>query len=319
MVGGAGGDFEVVFGGEVMKITYVEKKFKPKSLALIETANGIIDDYRKQGFDLTLRQLYYQMVARDLIENTQKSYKRMGQTINNARLAGLLDWDAIVDRTRHLRSNGHWGEPKGILESAAYSYLEDRWANQAYRPEVWIEKDALIGVISGICEEYDVPYFSCRGYVSQSSMWSAGHNRLRRHFQNDQLPVIIHLADHDPSGMDMTRDNDERLAMFAGFDGAHDIERIALNMNQIERYNPPPNPAKVTDSRAKAYIAEFGSDSWELDALEPKVIVGLIKAQLERIIDPDAWKKTDDRILEHRETLEKIAENYYDIKNYLDD
>ena len=126
------------------------------------------------------------------------------------------DWDAIVDRTRNVRTNSHWTTPKSILQSAAHSYLEDRWENQAWRPEVWIEKDALVGVISGICEEYDVPYFSCRGYTSQSAMWQAGHGRLRRNNQDGQTTLIIHLADHDPSGIDMTRDVDDRLTLFAG-------------------------------------------------------------------------------------------------------
>ena len=298
-----------------MKIAYIDKKFQTKSLKLIETANAIIAEYHAQGFDLTLRQLYYQMVARDIIPNKQKEYKRLGSIINDARLAGLIDWTSIVDRTRHLRKNSHWDDPKGILESAAYSYLEDRWADQRFRPEVWIEKDALVGVIAGVCEELDVPYFSCRGYVSQSSMWQAGFLRLEKYIADGQTPLIIHLADHDPSGIDMTRDNLERLELFAG--ASITVERIALNMDQVETFNPPPNPAKITDSRAGAYIAKFGSDSWELDALEPAYISELIGSTVDKYIDRATWKKTDARIQEQKETLNLIAENYYAIKDFL--
>ncbi len=297
-----------------MKIKYVDKIFRSNSLTIIQTANQIIADYQAQGFDLTLRQLYYQMVARDLIPNKQSEYKRIGSIINDARLAGLIDWNAIVDRTRAVRTNPHWSTPKEILESAAYSYLEDRWGNQAWRPEVWIEKDALIGVIANICSEYDVPYFSCRGYSSQSAMWEAGHNRLRKNYHANQATLIIHLADHDPSGIDMTRDIDERLELFAGW-GKHDVQRIALNINQVHKFNPPPNPAKITDSRAKAYIAEFGSDSWELDALDPNVLIGLIQSTLDNIIDPDKWDEIEQRIAEHKKTLQAIADNYEELQD----
>jgi len=299
-----------------MKIAYIEKNFTQKSLDLIETANKIISEYQQQGFDLTLRQLYYQMVARDLIPNKQKEYKRIGAIINDARLAGLLDWTAIVDRTRKVRENSHWTTPKSILRSAAMSYREDQWENQAYRPEVWIEKDALVGVISTVCEEFDVPYFSCRGYTSQSAMWQAGHGRLRKYHSAGQTSLIIHLADHDPSGIDMTRDIDSRLKLFAGWEN-HDIKRIALNMDQINKYGPPPNPAKVTDSRAKAYIAEYGYDSWELDALEPQTIVELIQNTLTSVIDPVAWNDTCQRIDAHKETLNTIANRYEEIQDLI--
>jgi len=292
-----------------MKIVYVDKNFRDESLTLIATANEIIAEYQAQGFDLTLRQLYYQMVARELIPNLQTEYKRVGSIINDARLAGLIDWNAIVDRTRSVRANPHWTTPKSILQSAAYAYLEDRWENQEYRPEVWIEKDALIGVISKICKEYDVPYFSCRGYTSQSSMWQAGQGRLRENHRNGQTTLIIHLGDHDPSGIDMTRDINERLTLFAG-EGKHDIDRIALNMGQVNEFNPPPNPTKLSDSRAKAYIVEFGHDSWELDALEPRVIVNLIQDTLDAVIEPFAWEEVDQRIAHRKEILQAIADNY---------
>ena len=299
-----------------MKQAYIEKMLAPKSLALIDIANSIISDYRQQGFDLTLRQLYYQMVARDIIENTQRSYKRIGDVINNARLAGLIDWDAIVDRTRFVRRNSHWDNPTSILESASYSYLEDRWADQAYRPEVWIEKDALVGVISSVCSRYDVPFFSCRGYVSQSSMRRAGE-RFRHIIESGKEPVVIHLADHDPSGMQMSEDNSTRLSLFSTF--SVEVERIALNMDQILQYSPPPNPAKLTDSRAKSYIRKYGTDSWELDALEPTAIEDLIKDTLVDLIDWDLWEATQERIDEQKKTLNAIAENYDRIKDLLDE
>lgn len=262
-------------GLTVPKIEYEPKRFSKSSLALIEQANAIIEEYQGQGFDLTLRQLYYQFVARGYIPNKQKEYKRLGSIINDARLAGLVDWEAIADRTRFLRKRSHWESAADIVGACQKQFAMDRWGNQKTRPEVWIEKDALVGVIQGVCEELDVPYFSCRGYVSQSEMWVAAQ-RHRQSLDADQRPVVLHLGDHDPSGIDMSRDIEDRLALFAG-PGRVEVRRLALNMDQVKRFNPPPNPAKETDSRCSGYKSQFGDESWELDALEPKFLAELIR------------------------------------------
>lgn len=271
-----------------MKIEYIKRSFAQSTLDTISLCNSIINDYADQGFSLTVRQLYYRLVAQDSIENSQKEYKRIVSIVNNARLAGLVDWYAIEDRTRFLRGNSHWDNPLSIMKSAKQSFALDRWNNQEYRPEVWIEKDALIGIISGICSELDVPYFSCRGYTSQSEMWRAAM-RAKRYISNSQVPYIIHLGDHDPSGVDMTRDIIERMELLVG--RYVDVERIALNWGQIEKHKPPPNFTKVADSRAKVYIASHGNDSWELDALEPGTIVDLIQDAIFSIRDVDALEE----------------------------
>jgi len=289
----------------VPKITYTEKRFSAGSLAIIEQANQIIVDYAAQGYDLTLRQLYYQFVSRDLIANKQTEYKRLGSIINDARLAGLIDWDTIVDRTRNMVSNSHWSGPKEIVDSCANQFQIDKWANQENRVEVWIEKDALVGVIENVCRKNDVGFFSCRGYTSQSEMWSASQ-RLLEYVENGQRITIIHLGDHDPSGIDMTRDIDHRLALFMG-ESAGAVNRIALNMNQVKKYKPPPNPAKITDSRATGYIKKFGNKSWELDALEPSVLEALIDATIAKYKDPDQWEKLVVIEQEHIKSLEKVA------------
>lgn len=299
-----------------MKIQFIEKRFSAGSQRLIDIANGIIAEYRAQGFDLTLRQLYYQCVARDIIPNTQDEYKRLGSIINDARLAGLISWAAIVDRTRFVRSNSHWEAPADILRSAAASYLEDRWETQTARVEVWIEKDALVGVIEGVCRQFDVPFFSCRGYVSQSEMFTAGHHRVRRNDRAGQRTILRHLGDHDPSGIDMTRDIDDRIRMFS-LNGDFEMRRLALNMAQIEELNPPPNPAKITDSRAAGYIAEYGADSWELDALEPQFIVGLIAKELNTIIDMGPWEKIGQRIADGKFALELVALHWPAVQTWL--
>src|SRR6266496_3406744 len=201
------------------------------SVTLVGLANEVCADYAGQGYDLTLRQLYYQLVARGHIANNQKSYKRLGDVINNARLAGLLDWQYIVDRTRNLAANGHWDSPEEVIRSAAGGYAIDKWADQPNYVEVWVEKEALAGVVGRSADQLDVAYFSCRGYVSQSEMYSAGA-RFRRKWKDGRVGYLVHLGDHDPSGIDMTRDIESRLVMFSGA-GAPEVRRIALNMDQV--------------------------------------------------------------------------------------
>ena len=282
-------------------------KFKPATLATIAQANEIIAEYQAQGFILTLRQIYYQFVARDLVPNTEKSYNRIGDVLNKGRLAGLIDWAAIEDRTRSVTNWIRRKDPRQALEVALSNYGIDMWKNQPTRVEVWIEKEALAGVIHDVCGENDVPYFSCRGYVSQSEQWRAG-----RRFKNDyhirkQKTIVLHLGDHDPSGIDMTRDNADRLDMFNNTRSTK-VKRIALTEEQIAEYGPPPNPAKMTDSRFEAYAAEFGDESWELDALDPPVLVALIQSHIDNIRDPELWQEREEQLEMDEAVLREFIE-----------
>ena len=109
------------------KIQYKEINFRGKSLELINLVNQVVEEYQAQGYELTLRQAYYQLVARGYIPNNELIYKNIGSLINDGRLAGLIDWYRITDRTRNLRSNGHWDNPADVIGSARYSYMLDKW------------------------------------------------------------------------------------------------------------------------------------------------------------------------------------------------
>lgn len=331
------------------RITY--KRWNPgaDALSVISEANSICADYATRGYDLTLRQLYYQFVSRALIPNTQQSYKRLGDIVNNARLAGLMDWDYIVDRTRNLRSNSHWRTPGGIIRSAADSFALDKWSDQPARVEVWVEKEALAGIVEQVASRWDCAWFSCRGYVSQSELWGAAQ-RHHRYLADGQRVVVVHLGDHDPSGIDMTRDITDRLLLFthqdwlnrmmpeddepvydrditdhirifAGIEGSGhepiEVHRIALNMDQIEQYNPPPNPAKLTDSRASDYIETYGPDSWELDALDPAVLDALIEGAIIAELDMTAFEARRDAEDTDRRTLSAASDRWGEIVTML--
>lgn len=293
------------------RIAYVDMSFRGSSLEVIERADEICQRYAAAGYDLTLRQLYYQFVSRGWLPNRQSEYKRLGDIVSNARLAGMLDWDHIVDRTRNLRDLAHWESPASIVDAVAAQYREDKWAGQEYRVEAWIEKDALIGVLERACTALDVPYFSCRGYTSQSELWSAAR-RLMRYRRQGQEPVILHLGDHDPSGIDMTRDISDRLSLFMEGRGPQ-VDRLALNMDQVERYGPPPNPAKLTDSRAGGYIELHGESSWELDALDPPVITELVEDAVALRRDEAAWREAEEVESARRETLQLISDRFEEV------
>lgn len=299
------------------------KSFHDDTLRTIENANKIINEYQDQGFDLTLRQMYYQFVARDLIANEQKEYNRLGRIVNDGRMCGLIDWYAIEDRTRTIRKRSHWSSPEEVINSAHQSYHIDLWQNQDYYVEVWIEKDALVGVIDSVCRELDVTFFSCRGYVSQSEMWQAGQRLRHKYAAGKDNVVILHLGDHDPSGIDMTRDIEDRLLTFSNDPTGYeqylniDVKRIALNRDQIEEFGPPPNPAKVTDSRFEEYQKIYGNQSWELDALEPTVLERLIRKEVEDLRDENRWEAMTDRLNEEKSGLKEIADNYERIIGFL--
>lgn len=318
------------------KLAYEKWSPRGESLELLQRAAQIITEYQKAGLRLTLRQLYYQFVARGWILNNDKSYGRVGDVVGRGRMAGILDWDAIEDRTRHFDSTSHWGSPAAIVDAVASQYRIDKWARQKMRPEVWIEKEALAGVFEDICRGLDVGFFACRGYGSQTALWEAGQRIVRRWQEHGQKTTILHFGDHDPSGMDMTRDIYERVSTFTIQDARGEpiygakpnpeeilglllvsVRRIALNMDQIEEHNPPPNPAKMTDVRAAGYVEKFGDESWELDALEPTILQGLVESEVKTLRDEDLWEEAVEQEDEERLELASISKDYAAVVKWL--
>ena len=296
-----------------MKKCFKEFNFRSTTLAVISQANRIIDEYQEDGYDLTLRQLYYQFVARDIIPNSQSEYNKLGTAVNNGRLAGLIDWDAIKDRTRKMQQNYHEVSPEGAIKYTADCYAIDTRQDQDVYLEAWVEKEALAGVVERACNEIDIPWFACRGYVSQTAMYEAAM-RCRR--KRKGRVIIMHLGDHDPSGIDMTRDNFDRMELF----GVElEVKRIALNMDQVERYSPPPNPAKLTDSRCSGYVAKYGGKSWELDALDPHTLNTLIIDTAAKYTDKVKQANLVARQETEKGLLEQASDRWNDIVYMLEE
>lgn len=277
---------------------------------LLEQIQRIVKAYASQDITLTNRQLYYQLVASDIIPNADKVYKRICKFITDARYAGLVDWDAIEDRGRVPSKHPEWDNIRNLINSAIYSYRLPRWSDQENYVELYCEKQAMESVLKPVADKYHIYFGVNKGYSSASTMYDLSQ-RIKGKISEGKKAVVLYLGDHDPSGLDMVRDIQKRITEFLIMgddpvdllpddddeDGRFIVVPLALNMEQIKKYNPPPNPAKITDPRAKWYINEHGRKSWELDALEPKVLMSLTEKGIKEFLDRekyDAWKERED-------------------------
>ena len=295
-----------------MKEKFIDHKFNGASLKLIVTVNDILREYAVQNYRLSLRQLYYQLVARGKIENSVKSYKRIGNLISDARLSGLVDWNMIEDRGRETNFLNHWDNPAEIVRDASRWFRTYKWEGQRNYCEVMVEKDALSGILLPVCQELDIRFTANKGYSSSSAMYETG-KRLARIWDTGDIDEIhiFYFGDHDPSGIDMTRDIAERLGLFTyGMISHVNVHRLALNWDQVELWQPPENPAKETDSRYQAYADEFGESSWELDAVEPRDLADLVRDNVQELIDQDLWDEVVAREDTMRAELVKFADGY---------
>jgi len=276
-----------------MKEAFITKDFKDTSLVTIEVCNEIINTYMVQRLRLTLRQLYYQLVSRNIIPNREQSYKSLGNLMKDARLAGLVDWDAIEDRGRIPREPTEFDNLADLVDSAIRWYRLPRWEGQDHYIELWVEKDALSGVLAPLVSEYHVTLMVNKGYSSVSAMYESAQRRFS--MNSDKECVLLYLGDHDPSGEDMVRDVRARLNLLACDDTEIKVEKIALNWDQVQEWQLPPNPAKKSDSRYKAYIAKYGTECWEVDALPPDDLQELVRGAIGEHLDEGLMAEVKDK------------------------
>ncbi|TXH10976.1 MAG: hypothetical protein E6R03_14810 [Hyphomicrobiaceae bacterium] len=319
-------------------------KWRPQGSArdVVAHAIAILDEYQRQGLRMSLRQLYYQFVSRNLCENTPAAYNRLGSYISQAREAGFIDWDAIEDRGR---TPTIWSDHNNIdaaVEDAIQRFRLPRLMGQPTYVELWVEKDALSGVLRNIASQYHIPVVVNRGYSSSSAMRESGE-RIRDAIERygSERGLVIYLGDHDPSGEDMVRDITERLELFSnkgivcvdlesnecvpfGTNGngsghamnwLHEddvvvgVTKLALTSAQVKKYKPPPNPAKLSDTRAKKYIKKHGTSSWEVDALPPDVLKNMIQEALEKNLNMTKMRsiiaEEKKQVLDLRERMKK--------------
>lgn len=290
-----------------MKEVFIETKFTDRVLTVINQANSIIDEYTVMGFDLSVRQLFYQFVSRNIFVNTPENYMSLADVVRKAREAGLIDWDTIKDRGRVTNTVPTAGSLRYYLQSLNKSFRLDKWKEQQVYIECMCEKQALEGVLLPVCERWEVPFTSNKGYSSASSLYErAKYIQSKRDVEGKKVCVLV-LGDHDPSGLDMTRDIEERLTLFS--DGPVDVQRLALNFDQVQRLNPPENPVKMKDSRSDDYVSKYGMSSWELDALNPATLASVVEHAIKQRLDLKLWDQMVEEETRQKDNLQDIIDD----------
>lgn len=295
------------------KIKYRETKITKNNMKRLLLINSIVEEYQRIGLVLTLRQLYYQLVTRDVIPNVASEYAKLSRLLKEGRMAGIVDWDAIEDRLRQVEKASSWDGPEEIMDTVISQYRRDRREGQKTYVEVWVEKDALSGVLTRVTNPAGVPIMVNRGYSSASAMhdaWSRFRSKvLHEEFQRVR---ILYLGDFDPSGLDMIRDIEGRITEFYDGRGIYgksfdfEIIPIALTREQIDTYNPPPNPAKLQDPRAGGFVEEHGYSSWEVDALNPETLDQIVRDAIAEFTDEDKAKEVLEQEEEERGKLRRL-------------
>lgn len=267
---------------------------------VIQNIVNVVNEFGKLGYKLTLRQLHYQLVGKNQIVNHITAYKKLGTILDDCRYGGVIDWAAIEDRGRVPKLPYYALDPEDAINDIIGSYRIDRQQGQRVAIEVWTEKDALSGILARATNTYHVRLCVNKGYTSSSAIYEAYNRFAQSMIHEDQKVVILYLGDHDPSGLDMVRDIHERLDMMMSkgrFSDVYnsdqlEVQHLCVTKTQIRQYKLPPNPAKLTDTRAAAYIKDHGMESWEVDALRPEVLDKLVRDAIVDIIDMDDYNAT---------------------------
>ena len=277
-----------------MKIAYgIQKRISKKRKDLISVID-IACEYDARGLQLTVRQAYYQLVARGVIPNSAKEYTKIVDTVKIGRLAGLLDWNAFEDRGRYVRENTHWQNPEEILSQAVNQYHIDIRATQNFYIEAWIEKDSLVSILEDVCKPLDVPCFSCRGFASITALYEAAE-RLNEY----ENPVIFYAGDHDPSGLTIAKNIEDTLTNT--FQTQFLFKRIAITPQQIKEMNLPSFPAKEQDKNYPCYVENTGlTEAWELDALPPEILMKNFKEAISEYTDFSEIEKLKEKEKEEK-------------------
>jgi hypothetical protein len=262
-----------------------------KTNLLIASALEILTAYHP----MTVRQVYYQLVSSQVIENNRGEYQAVSNAIVQGRREGLIPWEWVDDRLRRPRSVTMWDDLPDFADTAVASYRRCVWASQPTYLEAWLEKDALSGLFEEVLEPYGVTLNVGRGYDG----WDSIHNAAQR-FGSGKGKTILYYGDLDPSGEDMVRSLRERLASLGS---SPEIIKCAINPEDVKNFNLPPAFAKQTDTRRAGYVTIFGDMCVELDALPATVLQDRLRTEIEKRMDLDALAESKRLEKADKETL----------------
>lgn len=267
---------------------------------LVQNVNRIMADYT---MPLTLRQIYYRLVAGGLVSNTRSNYTQLSSQLVTARERGDVSDTRIVDRSRSV-SDVSFGSPERFIQTCIFNmsqrYVRRFWDTQPYYVEVWVEKDALSQVIADAVFDFNAIVAPSRGYSSYTYLMQAAQRIAQ--YGDEKTAIILHLADLDPSGVDMSRDLEARLKKYCRSD--IQVIRVALTYEQVTQFNLIPNPVKFADKRSSGYVTQFGDKCWELDAIEPSQLVQICRGAVgQYVTDRAAWEDVKAKDKEDRAAL----------------
>lgn len=246
-----------------------------------EIRDGLVEILFEQQ-PMTVRQVFYQAVTRGMIDKTEREYKgTVVRLLGEMRIGGRVPFGWIADSTRWMRKPNTWSSLEACLKSTAKHYRRSVWDDQDDYIEIWMEKDALAGVMVDVTAEWDVPLMVTRGYASLSFLMSSAET-IR---ETISPTTIYYFGDYDPSGLDIGRNVEKRLREFSERDDLT-FERVAVTPEQIDEFNLPTRPTKKTDTRSK----NFKGESVELDAIPPDDLRALVRDCIEQHIDHDTHK-----------------------------
>lgn len=280
------------------KQTSPKKARRPqdRSLPLRDAITTVADAYTR----LTVRQLYYQLVARQVIEKTEKAYKRVCAVSGQMRHDGTLAYGKIADghRTRHHAYT--CSDLAGALHDIHSQYRRNYWDDQPYHVEIWCEKDALSGVIRPVCDELRVPYVATRGFPSLTLIYESAGALLA----TGKPAHIFYFGDHDASGQSISAGLEPALQAHGA---PVQVQRVALSPKQIIVYNLPTRPGKESDSRHARFADTYGDACVELDALPPDVLATMVRQCITAMIEPHAWDAAAQLEVAEGATLRSLA------------
>jgi len=263
-----------------------------KTQRIIDEARDVLSSFHP----MTVRQVYYQLVSRQVVENNRSRYQAVSDALVDARLEKIIPWDWIEDRLRRPRIYGGYDNLAQFARFAQYEYQRDAWKTQPRNVEIWLEKDALSGVFIDVIGAYRVTLNVGRGYDG----WSSIHNASERFKECGKETIILYFGDFDPSGEDMVRSLRDRLAELGS---TPEVIKVALGKEDVTRYNLPPNLTKSTDARQTAFVAKHGDISVELDALQAPILQQMIRDAVEQYMDLEELKRVKQLEVEERHKI----------------
>jgi len=279
--------------------------------SVVAATNKVIGQYDVR---LTIRQIYYRLISPpfQLFANTLSNYKGFDKILTRAREKEEVDWRKIEDRSRTtIGGDGGFDSPEDFMDYVMRrtkrmweGYGRPAWRDQPNYVEVWVEKDALATLVSNVADGYRVLTYPSRGYSSFTRVMEAIEDRFDQVDEIREI-FIIHLTDHDPSGLDMTRDIERRTREYWPNADRLTIERVGLTYEQVKKFDLASNPTKRADPRSTTYVAQYGDQCWELDALPPDELEKIVDRAIRSYIEDRIWNANVRQIEKEKKDLEK--------------